>query len=266
MIRVAVLFSALVITSSGWAQATSSQPRRISSPISFYDDADTTARGVLNMSQGVDYGRVQVGKDLSGPSSSFSLGLNRWLEVSASLGYARSQFETIRVTGLADTYAGAKVLVVSEHPRRPAIAVKPTLEVLGAASTANNLLAPGRVNFLLPVMVQKSFESFRTYCTVGYLTRGLFFQSLAYEANRWTRVTPTVVVSHSRLTRDLGLVSDLGLNRSRTDVLGGIGFNLTHNWSVYGSAGRSIGRLDVNSAIYQFSAGVSLNLRLWGAR
>jgi hypothetical protein len=60
------------------------------------------------MSQGIDYVRVQAGKDISVPSSNFSVGVNRWLELSASLGYAGSQFETIRVRGLADTYVGAK--------------------------------------------------------------------------------------------------------------------------------------------------------------
>jgi hypothetical protein len=260
--RIATVLTLLVIALIGHAQ----QPRRISSPISFYDDADTTAPGILNVSQGLDYDRVQAGKDISVPSSDFSLGVNRWLDLSASLGYARSQFETIRVGGIADTYVGAKAVVLQGKRLRPTIAVKPTLEVLGAASTANNLLAPGRVNFILPVMVQESFESFRAYYTVGYLTRGVFFQSLAYEANRWSRMTPTVIVTHSRLTRELGLVSGLGLNRSRTDLIGGIAVNLTPKWTIFGSAGRSVGRLDVNSSVYQFSGGISLNFRLWGAQ
>lgn len=266
MTRITILLISLVITFSARAQQPPQQPRRISSPISFYEDADTTAPGVLNISQGVDYDRVQPGKDFSGPSSYFSVGLNRRLDLSASLGYVRSQFETIRINGLADTYIGVKAVVLGGKARRPAIAIQPTIEVLGDASIDNNLLAPRRVNFMLPVIVQESFESFRTYYTVGYLSRGIFFQSLAYELNQWARVTPTVVVSHSRLTRELGLVSDLGLNRSRTDLLGGIAVNVTPVLTIYGSAGRSVGRLDANSAVYQFSGGISLNLRLWEGR
>jgi hypothetical protein len=264
---IAAVIIPVVITLHGAAQQPpAQQPHRISSPISFYDDADTTAPGVLNISQGLDYDRVSAGKDISVPSSDFSVGVNRWLDLSASLGYARSQFETIRVGGMADTYVGGKAVVLQGRKLRPAIAIKPTFEVLGAASTVNNLLAPSRVNFMLPVMVQESFESFRAYYTVGYLTRGVFFQSLAYEANRWSHVTPTAIVSHSRLTRELGLVSGLGLNRSRTDLTGGIAVNVTPKWTIFGSAGRSVGRLDVNSSVYQFSGGISLNLRLWGAQ
>lgn len=254
----------LVTVLPGLAQVPTAEiPRRISSPISFYDDADITKPGTINMSQDIEYARTVGGKDFAFPSSYFSAGLNKRLEVSGGIGYVRSQFEELRVNGLADTYIGGKVLLFAEGKRRPALAVKPTLEVLGAPSIANNLLAPGRVNFLLPFMVEKSFEQFRVYYTVGYLTRGLFFQSLAYELNHWSRVTPTVILLHSRLTHELRLVSDLGLNRSRSDVLGSVAVTLSPHWSVYGSAGRSFGRTDVNSARYQLSGGFSVNFRVW---
>ena len=176
----------------------------------------------------------------------------------------RSDFEQTRITSAADSDVGVRILLLQEKPKRPAVAVKPSIEILGEASLVNNVLAPNRVNYIFPVHVQKSFEQFRVYYTAGYLTRGILFHALAGELNHWNRVTPTVILSSSRLTRDLGLVSELGLNRSRSDALGGVAININPKWSVFANAGRSFGRMDQNSARYQVTAGISMNLRLWG--
>ncbi|MBI3698002.1 MAG: hypothetical protein HY238_24600 [Acidobacteria bacterium] len=240
--------------------------RRVSSPTAYYDDAELTETGTLVLSQYVSYDRVRAGHDLSAPATNISLGLHPRLEVSGSVGMVRSDFEQLRITSLADSDFGLKILLLPEKPGRPGVAVKPGVEVLGAASLAGNVLAPSRVNYLLPLLAQKSFDRFRFYYSAGYLTRGIVFHSLAWELNQWQRVTPTAIVSSSRLTRDLGLVSDLGLNRSRTDVLGGVTVMMTPSWGLFASAGRSVGRLDPNSARYQVTAGFTYHRRLWGER
>jgi hypothetical protein len=77
------------------------------------------------------------------------------------------------------------------------------------------------------------------------------------------RVTPIAVVSASRLTRELGLISEFGLNRSRSDVVAGAAISLRPGWSVFANTGRSFGRMDLNSSRYQVTFGLSFNVRLW---
>lgn len=242
------------------------EKRRVSSPIAFYDDADISMPGVLAVSEYFSYTKVPAGRDVSFPSTYFSLGFNKWLGVSGSTSYARSQFEESRINAVGDTYVGVKFLVLPESRRRPALALKPTLEVLGDASIADNPLAPGRVNYVFPLVVQKSFDYYRIYNMAGYLSRGIIFDSFVFELNRWNRVVPLVIVSGSRLTHELKLISDLGLNRSRSDAIGGIAVAVKPGWVVFANAGRSFGRIDLNSSRYQVTFGLSFNVRLWGEK
>ena len=249
------------------AQTLPAEPaHRTSAPLAFFDDADTVAPGVLSVSTDFSYGSVQPGHDTSFPGGYFSLGLANRVSLSGGTSYVQSVFEGEGVNGIGDTYVGLKLVAIPEGDRRPAVAVKPSLEVLGEPSVHDNPLAPARANFLLPVMVQKSFEQFRVYYTTGYLTRGIFFHALALELDRWSRVIPTVVVSHGRLTKDLAFISELGLNRSRSDILIGAGVPLSPNWSVYGNVSRSFGRADQNTLRYQISAGVGYTFRVWETR
>jgi hypothetical protein len=240
--------------------------RRISSPIAFYDDADISAPGMIHVSEYFSYTKVPAGRDMSFPSTYLSLGFNERLGVSASFSYARSQFEESRINALGDVYLRGKLLVLPEGDRRPALAVEPMVEVLGDASIADNPLAPDRLNYVLPLVLQKSFDYYRVYYMAGYLTRGIIFNSLAVELNTWSRVTPLVIVSASRLTHELGLISDFGLNRSRSDVVGGAAVMIRPGLAVFANAGRSIGRIDLNSSRYQVTVGFSFSARLWGEK
>lgn len=248
-----------------WAQA-GGERRRVSSPIAFYDDADISTPGMANISEYFSYTKVPAGRDVSFPCTYFSLGINRRISVSGGLSYARSLFEGTSVNGLGDTYLGGKLLVVPEGKRRPALALAPMIEILGEPSIADNPLAPDRVNYVLPLVLQKSSDYYRVYYTAGYVTRGIIFNSLAFELNRWNRVTPVVIVSGSRLTRELALISEFGLNRSRSDVVAGASVAIRPGWSVFANTGRSFGRMDLNSSRYQITFGLSFNVRLWGEK
>ncbi len=138
-----------------WAQA-GTERRRVSSPIAFYDDADISAPGMVNISEYFSYTKVPAGRDVSFPCTYFSLGINKRVSVSGGLGYARSLFEGTSVNGLGDTYVGVKVLIAPEGKRRPALALDPMIEILGEPSIADNPLAPDRVNYVLPLVLQKS--------------------------------------------------------------------------------------------------------------
>jgi len=257
----AILLLALASASVGRAQG---ERRRVSSPIAFYDDAEPVSPGVLSVSEYFSYGRVLAGRDISAPASYFNLGLHKRFDVSGGVALARSQFEESRINGPGDAYLGSKILILAESGRRPGLAFKPMLEVLGRASIADNPLAPDRINFVLPVAAQKSFDYYRVYYMAGYVSRGIVFHSLAFEWNRWSRFTPMAIISSSRLTHELRLISELGLNRSRSDLVGGVVVAIRPNWSVFANTGRSFGRLDLNSTRYQVTAGTSFHLRLWG--
>jgi hypothetical protein len=265
VIRLKSVCLVLLIAVPALAQAPiDNTKRKISSPIGYYDDADVVSPGLASISQEFGYGKVLAGHDTSFPSGSFSLGLFRRMDVSVSSGFVRSEFEKVRVTGMGDMYAGTKLLLVTEGRRRPALAIKPTIEILGDPSIANNPLAPDRINYVIPIILQKSTEPFNVSYTGGYFTRGIQFHSVLFELNRWERVTPTVGVSHARLTRNADLVSDLGLNLSRTDAFCGVAFTPSRHWSLYASTGRSLGRTDANSTRFQISGGISFRFRLWG--
>jgi hypothetical protein len=248
------------------AQQPGEQRRRISSPIAFYDDADISTPGMINVSQYFSYTKVPAGRDASFPSAYFSLGVNRRVGVMGTLSYARSQFEESRINGRGDSYFGAKFLIVPEGGRRPALAVEPMVEVLGDASIGDSPLSPDRVNYVFPLVLQKSFESYRVFYMAGYLTRGIIFNSFALELDRWSRITPIAIISGSRLTREQGLISEFGLNRSRQDVVGGVAFTIRPGLALFVNSGRSFGRIDVNSSRYQVTFGFSFNARLWGEK
>jgi hypothetical protein len=237
---------------------------RVSAPIAFFDDATVIGRGMLNVSLDFGYGSVLAGHDTSFPSSYVTLGLTDRLHVTGGTGYVRTVYEDTHVNGISDTYVGLKAILLPESERLPGVAVKPSLEVLGEPSVHNNPLAPSRANFLIPVMVGKTFETWRTYYTTGYLTRGIVFHALAWEWNGFSRVTPTIVVSHGRIIKDTDFIAELLLNQSRSDVLVGAGFYVKPGWGAYANVSRSVGRSDPNMLRYQISAGLSYSLRLWG--
>jgi hypothetical protein len=254
----------LAVTAAALPGQATPKRRRLSAPVAFYDDADPARPGVASLSTYLGYYKLSAGQDLSGPSAYLALGLHPRVDVSGDIGLVHSRFEETRVIGATDSYIGAKILILPEGKRRPALAVKPMIEVLGAASVVNNPLAPNRVNFVPSFVTQKSFESCRLYYMGGYITRGIWFQSLGAEWNGWSRVTPVVIVSSGRVTQELDLVRELGLNRSRVDLAGGVSVAFHPAWSLSITGGRSLGRTDPNSSQYQLNGGVNFNFRLWG--
>ena len=58
----------------------------------------------------------------------------------------------------------------------------------------------------------------------------------------------------------------VGLNRSRSDILGTVSVTPSPRWGVYGSVGSTFGRTDANSLRFQASGGITLNVRVWGRK
>jgi hypothetical protein len=188
----------------------------------------------------------------------FTLGLGRRLELSGSGAAALSRDDrNLFTTEPDDSYLGLKILLVSKGHFWPALAVKPTLELLGNPSGAN------RAHFALPVILQKDIRFCDLALTAGYVTRGVAFGALKCEWNIGSRITPMAVVQSSRLTKDLRTISDQGLNRTETIGSGGLGVDISPHWSVFLEVGRALGRTDKNSSRLNASASISFTGRLW---
>ena len=81
----------------------------------------------------------------------------------------------------------------------------------------------------LAFITQKSFDYYRIYYMA--ITRpGGIIQLPAFELNPPGRTTPLVIRSGPRLTRNWGLISALGPNRSPPDVIGSVAVTLRPGW------------------------------------
>lgn len=231
----------------------------INSPFATYEDANLIDPGAFAIGVYVYGDRTTGGTSLYSPGVAFSFGLNRRLELSGFGAAALSPDDkNLFTTEPDDSYLSLKLLLVPKRRFRPALAVKPTLELLGNASGAD------RAHFVLPVILQKDIRLCDLALTAGYVTRGVAFSALKCEWNIGSRVTPLAVVQASRATKDLRTISDLGLNRTEVRGSGGLGIDISPHWSVFLEVGRTLGRTDKNSSRLNASANVSFTGRLWG--
>ena len=230
----------------------------INSPFATYEDANLMEPGTFSIGQYGSFLRTKGGNSFSAPGVDFGLGLHRRLELSGFGAVAFSRDEADRLSPQPDdSYVGLKLLLASEGRFRPAVAVKPTLEVLGGTSG-------DRAHFVLPVILQKDVRLCDLAGTAGYVTRGVAFSSLKCEWSIRDRITPMAVVQASRVTKDLQLISDLGLNRTEVNGSAGVDIELSPHWSIFLEMGRVLGRTDENSARLSFTASISFTGRLWG--
>jgi hypothetical protein len=231
----------------------------VTSPFILYEDAGLTAPGTISVAQFDSFSESASGKSFSVPGIDFSLGLDRRLEWSGFGAFALSKDYGERrfSAALDDSYTGLKVLLVTESTYRPAIAVKPMLELLGTPDGA------GRAHVALPLIIEKDVGFCDLASTVGYITRGVAYGSLKCEWGGDGRVTPTVVFSASRMTQHVTELRDLGLNRSQFGGSIGVNVNLTRHWSIFLEAGRTLGRRDENSPTLEFTASIAYTGVLW---
>ena len=228
----------------------------INSPFATYEDANLTEPGTISVGQYASFSRTEAEKSWSGPGIDFSLGLHSRLELSGfgAVTYSRDDRDRLRAER-DDSYLGLKVLLASEGTYRPAIAVKPTLEFLSGTH---------RPNYVLPAILQKDAGFCDLALTAGYVTRGVAFSSLKCEWSIGKRITPIAVVQVSRVTRDVQAIRELGWNRTEVDGSAGVDIDLSPHWSLFLEAGRTLGRMDVNSSRFGFTASIVYTGRLWG--
>src|SRR5215472_12179173 len=165
----------------------------INSPFTTYEDADLIDPGAFSIGQNAFFVRTAGGNPLAAEPD--------------------------------NSYVGLKLLLGPGGRYRPALAVKPTLELLwGDAS------GPGHAHFMLPLILQKDIRLCDLALTAGYITRGVAFGALKCEWNITERIAPLAVVQSSRMTKDLRAISDLGWNRTEVRGSAGLSINATPRW------------------------------------
>jgi hypothetical protein len=244
------------------ARAQSGEVRLVVTAASIDEDATLLDPGTVSIDLDSNFNRTQGGYYLSAPGVGVALGITSRLELLSSGGLAVSKDQENRTYGLDDNYFGAKILLFPKTERRPAIAIMPTLEVLNTSGIAPGLI-PHRVNFALPVLVEKDFDDWSVSYTGGYITRGLAFSTVKLEGDWWEKLTPVLTVSYSQFTSNLGMLSELGVSRGQTNAAIGIERVITPRWSVFADVGRSIGRTDSATASFECTFGVTFSASLW---
>ncbi len=232
----------------------------INSRFTTYEDADLTDPGAFSIGQYGSFVRTGSGTSVSATGIDFSLGLHRRIELS---GFGAATFSQVGGNQLAaepdNSYLSLKLLLGPGGRYRPALAIKPTLELLwGDASGA----VPA--HFMLPLILQKDVKLCDLALTAGYITRGVAFGALRCEWNITDRISPMAVLQSSRMTKDLRAISNLGWNRTEVRGSAGLSFNISPRWSIFLEGGRTIGRMDQNSSHLDVSASISFTGRLWG--
>jgi hypothetical protein len=232
------------------------------------DDATVSPAGQGWATFGIGYSRALFGNQWDAPSMDAGVGLLPRVQVAVSAPVSKITYtDGTKQRGLGDVYLAVKVGLIDPAAtgRSFGIALAPVVEFLSSGSVPDG---EGRVHWALPLAIEKRFERFRAYGTVGYFSRGSVFGSGALEVPLSEKVTATATLSHTRSLEDDPLSDAQDLSATRWDVSGGAVYFFSPKATFYGSVGRTVSRLDANGSSLSVGAGVSFGFqhRLSGRR
>jgi hypothetical protein len=224
------------------------------------DDASTIAPGeawlALSMSRWV----MPVASGTDAPVMDLSVGLSPRVQTSVTVPYFHvTDWSGASMRGLGDLYLGAKVVLRDAATHTVGFAVSPTLEYLSDTSITGTGL--DRMNWILPLSIERRFGTGRIYGSTGYFTRGAFFVSGAYERVLTQKLVVSGVLSHALATDSEAISEEIGLGRQRLDLTGTAGYSVSPALVVFGSLGRTVLGFDDDSTRLLATAGVSINLK-----
>jgi hypothetical protein len=247
--------------------ASAAQPSSNAAPIagtgvrnfgSWLDDASMQDPGRGFVTMGFGLFKTAVYREVDLPTIDSGVGITRRLQVGMSVPYYYSNAPGEPFAhDFGDVYLNAKYQLRAPSRRQTGFAIVPLVEVLSVAPPSGG----GRVQWALPLSVERQFKRWRAMGTGGYFSRGALFGAGAFEMPVGKKTWATASLSHSYSTRHDDLSTALGFHRSRTDLSGGISRDIRHDVSVYGNLGRTISAHDDNSASIMLSAGVSFGLK-----
>jgi hypothetical protein len=225
------------------------------------DDATLSPAGQGWATLGVGYTEAPFGHQWDMPSMDAGLGVAPRVQVAISAPVSKLSYtDGTSAHGLGDVYLAVKLglLDPGAEGRSFGLAVAPVIELLSSGSVPEDR---GRVQWALPVAMEKRFEAFRVYGSIGYFSRGAAFGSAALEVPVSSRVTATATLSHTRSLEDDPLSDDLDLAPSRWDVSGAATYFFSPRATFFASVGRTVSHLDANGASLSVAAGVSFGFQ-----
>lgn len=225
---------------------------------SWLDDASVQDEGKGYVSMGLSVAKTPAYREVDLPTIDSGFAVNRKLQVGMTVPYYYANAPGDPVArGFGDVSLTAKYQLRAPTAHRAGYAVIPMVEVLSVAPPSGG----SRLQWALPASVERQFTHWRAMGSGGYFSRGALFGAGAVEVELSKRSWATGSLSHSYSTHRDELSTALGLQRSRTDVSGGVTYALLSDVAVYGSLGRTISARDINSATLTASVGVSFGVK-----
>jgi hypothetical protein len=239
------------------AAATSGQVRALGA---WLDDASTLAPGESWVTMSLSKWVMPVASGTDAPAMDFTIGLWPRVQTSVTLPYFRIRDGEGQTShGFGDLYVATKVVVRDAGEHTYGVSIGPTLDILSASSAAGSDLP--RLNWILPVNLERRFAVGRAYGSVGYFSRGVVFASGAFERRVHDRLAVSAAVSQSFATKFDALNQELGLSRQRVDVSGTASYAVAPALAVFGALGRTVWGFDDDSTRLLASGGVSINMK-----
>jgi hypothetical protein len=244
-------------------QSTVTSPVRVASLAFFLDSTDTIEQRSISLGTTFTRRQSPTGEELDIPALSISYGLLRQIQVDFSIPYFKAEYgPDFQLDGIGDSFLSAKFRVLDADSRPLGLAFEPTLEILGKASLAAGDLGPRKYNWAFPVILQKNFTHLNLYGEAGYITRGAVFTGIGGDGAVLKHLGLSWNILYSRATEYTELSRLYDLQRSRVD--GNVGFYYVFNpqFSIFGSAGRTLSGMDAISTQYIVNLGMIVNFKL----
>lgn len=255
---VAVLLLAAPAAAQGNGHPQSSSGSGVRNFGSWLDDASVLDSGTGFVSVGLSVWKMPAYREVDLPSIDSGFAIGRRAQVGMTVPYYLANQPGGPVSsGFGDVYMDAKVQLRAPSAKRTGFALIPMVEVLSVAPSPD----ASRVQWALPVSLERQGSGWRVMGSGGYFSRGAAFGAAALEIELSKRAWATGSLSHSYSTHHDDVSAALGLSKIHTDVSGGLTFAIRSDLSVYGSLGRTISAHDSNSASMMASAGVSFGLK-----
>ena len=225
-------------------------------PFAWIDNANLIAPGTVWI--GISTVRWQNAgvNEVSFPVVDAAIGMTPRLQIGASVPRIVASDALSRPGGLGTMFLNAKVGILNNSERPLKAAVTPTLEILSGAAMQWLPIGQNRVQWGLPVSVEFDRGVSRVYGSTGYFSPGVWYTGAGAGTQIGSRVGVSVSLSRSwtRL-----LLNDPSLAPPRRhDFSTGLSVDITPNFGIFGSVGRTFMTDPQYGAGTTVSVGVSL--------
>jgi hypothetical protein len=223
------------------------------------DDASALQPGEAWLALSMSKWSMPVATGADAPVVDLSVGVAPGVQVSVTLPYFRvSDRAGNSLNGLGDMYVASKIVLRDAATKSFGVSIGPTLEYLSQTSTTGTGL--NRINWILPLNLERRLAIGRVYGSTGYFSRGVFFTSGAFERVITNKMVVSGALTHSYATDDQAISEEIGLSRRRLDASGTVSYSVSPALAIFGSLGRTVWKRDDDSTTLLATAGLSVNM------